>query len=454
MNSETRPSGGELFRNGIVSGALAGVVMTTVMLLLASLFDVATPLVLLGDRISAWFPVGPFLSLMGKVGGYNHMKQLGVSSVIFGQIVCGALAVWIYAAAVERSDLSRAERQLVAVGFFIVLPSVVCTALLWPVLGTHYSGLPLVPATWVTLVGLLLSFVAFEQTAVRSYAYLAATREPRDLGADEFTPSLGRRAFVLGGIGGVFALGSIGMLRRFYKLATFSYDGTMYRGKDVQPITPNDKFYCVTKNVVDPKVRRSLWRLEIVGMVAQPKTYNFEDLAALPAVQQETTLMCISNEIGAGLMSNAMWKGVPMHTLLKAAAPQAGAKKVLLHGVDNYTDTFPFEKAMESTTLVAYEMNGEPLPDRHGAPARAIVPGYFGEKNVKWITRIEVTGEESKGFYEQQGWGPDFIVPIRSRIDQPDDNAKLNLGEMPDGIPLKGIAFAGDRGVTRETRRF
>ncbi len=59
--------------------------------------------------------------------------------------------------------------------------------------------------------------------------------------SDEFTPSVGRRAFVLGGIGGILALGSAGMLRRFYKLATFSYDGMMYRGKDVQAITPNEK---------------------------------------------------------------------------------------------------------------------------------------------------------------------------------------------------------------------
>ncbi len=99
--------------------------------------------------------------------------------------------------------------------------------------------------------------------------------------------------------------------------------------------------------------------------------------------------MCISNGLDAGLMSNAVWKGVPMKTLLSAATPQAEAAKVRLHGVDNYTDTIPLEKALDPTTLVVYEMNGGRLPDRHGFPARAIVPGYFGEKHVKWITRIE-----------------------------------------------------------------
>ena len=100
-----------------------------------------------------------------------------------------------------------------------------------------------------------------------------------------------------------------------------------------------------------------------------------------------------------------------MRTLLESSSPIEGAAKVRLHGVDNYTDTFPIEKAMDAATLVVYQMNGEPLPDRHGFPARVIVPGYFGEKHVKWITRIEVAGADAVGFYEKQGWGPDFIVP-------------------------------------------
>jgi DMSO/TMAO reductase YedYZ molybdopterin-dependent catalytic subunit len=159
--------------------------------------------------------------------------------------------------------------------------------------------------------------------------------------------------------------------------------------------------------------------------------------------------MCISNGLDAGLMSNAVWRGVPMRALLHAASPLPGAAKVRLHGVDNYTDTFPLEKAMDLTTLVAYEMNGERLPDRHGFPARVVVPGYFGEKNVKWLTRIELGGPDAEGFYEKQGWGPNFIIPTRSRIDQPDHYAWFSLTNVPGGIPMKGIAFAGDRGVSR-----
>lgn len=70
----------------------------------------------------------------------------------------------------------------------------------------------------------------------------------------------------------------------------------------------------------------------------------------------------------------------PLRTLLEAAGVVANGKKVLLHGVDNYTDTLPLEKAMNPTTLIAYEINGVPLPDRHGAPARVLVPGYLARK--------------------------------------------------------------------------
>src|SRR5438034_7856948 len=76
---------------GFLAGLIAGLLMTAVMLLLAWLFGVATPLAIFGDRLSVFIPADTFLSLMGRVGGYNHMKQLGVGSVIFGQILVGAL---------------------------------------------------------------------------------------------------------------------------------------------------------------------------------------------------------------------------------------------------------------------------------------------------------------------------------------------------------------------------
>ncbi len=434
---------------GLLSGLMAGFVMTVVMLLLAC-FGVATPLSIIGDRLSVFIKPEPFLALMGRVGGYNHLKQLGVGSTMAGQILVGGLAGAIYGL-VMRNRAGKAS-TLATLVVFVALPLVGCAALLWPVLGTNYRGLPIKPAIAVTLLGLAVAFIAFERTIVLGFRFLTQKRKaPNEW---EFSPGLGRRAVLLGGFGILVAGGGAGLLRKLYRVATFSYDGSQYKGRIVQPVTPNDLFYCVTKNIVDPRVDASRWRLEVTGLVKNNHTYNFERLKALPAVSQETTLMCISNGLDAGLMSNAVWRGVPMHTLLTAAIPLPGAARVRLHGVDNYTDTFPLEKAMEPATLIAFEMNSEPLPDRHGFPARAIVPGYFGEKHVKWITRIEVADAKAKGFYETQGWGPDFIVPTRSRIDVPDNGAWIKIAEVANGIAVRGVAFGGDRGISKVEMSF
>jgi DMSO/TMAO reductase YedYZ molybdopterin-dependent catalytic subunit len=429
---------------GLLAGFVAGIVITTAMFLLATL-GVATPLFIIGDRLSVFIPPGPFLSLMGKVGGYNHLKQLGVGSTIAGQLLVGAIGGAIFALFVRRTPGRIATIWTMLI--FVLLPFVVFAIALWPVLGTSYIGLPIQVARLVTLIGFALCVLLFERTLVTGFRFL--TTEKIGKQDYEFTPAIGRRAFVLGTIGVAAAGGGVGLARKLYRAATFSYDGTQYKGPIVQPITPNDLFYCVTKNVVDPTVNVDLWHLEIGGLVQNPATWRFQDLAGFKPTTQETTLMCISNGLDAGLISNAVWKGLPLRDLLDQAGVLSGAARVRLHGVDNYTDTVPLEKAMEPTTLLAYEMNGAPLPDRHGYPLRVIVPGYFGEKNVKWLTRIEVTDANAKGFYEAQGWGPDFIVPIRSRIDVPDDWAFVSLGKLIAPIEVKGIAYGGDRGISR-----
>src|SRR6266566_280232 len=411
---------------GLLAGVVAGIAMTAMMLLLAC-FGVATPLVIIGDRLSVFIPPGPFLSIMGKVGGYNHLKQLGVGSTIAGQLLVGAIGGAILALFVRRT----AGR----------------IAAIWTVLGTSYIGLPIQVARLVTLIGFALCVLLFERTLVTGFRFL--TTEKIGKQDYEFTPAIGRRAFVLGTIGLAAAGGGVGLARKLYRAATFSYDGTQYKGPIVQPITPNDLFYCVTKNVVDPAVNVDLWHLEIGGLVQNPATWRLQDLVGFKPTTQETTLMCISNGLDAGLISNAVWKGLPLRDLLDQAGVLSDAARVRLHGVDNYTDTIPLEKAMEPTTLLACEMNGAPLPDRHGYPLRVIVPGYFGEKNVKWLTRVEVTDANAKGFYEAQGWGPDFIVPTRSRIDVPDDWAFVSLGKLTAPIEVKGIAYGGDRGISR-----
>src|SRR2546428_2117642 len=125
---------------GLLAGLVGGIVMTAGMLLLAAL-GVATPLVIIGDRLSVFIPPGPFLSIMGKVGGYNHLKQLGVGSTIAGQLLVSALAGAIFGLFMRKDPARHVTRATMSI--FVVLPIIVIAVALWPVLGTSYIGLPI-----------------------------------------------------------------------------------------------------------------------------------------------------------------------------------------------------------------------------------------------------------------------------------------------------------------------
>src|SRR5262249_26337976 len=115
--------------DGLLAGFVAAVVMTTAMLLLATL-GVATPLMIIGDRLSVFIPPGPFLSLMGRVGGYNHLKQLGVGSTIAGQLLVGAIGGATFALFARRNPGGIPAFWTMSV--FIVLPLFVFAIALWP----------------------------------------------------------------------------------------------------------------------------------------------------------------------------------------------------------------------------------------------------------------------------------------------------------------------------------
>ena len=433
---------------GLLAGFVAAVVMTTAMLLLATL-GVATPLFIIGDRLSVFIPPGPFLALMGKVGGYNHLKQLGVGSTIAGQLVVGAIGGAIFALFVRRTPgrIPAIWTMLI----FVLLPVVVFAIALWPVLGTSYIGLPIQVARLVTLIGFALCVLLFERTLVTGFRFLCRPREKIGIAAD-----VSSSLQLSDAVPSCWAL-----LVSQRLVAELRWRANCIARRRSAMTAPNTKAAlfsrlrlttCSTASLRTSSIQRLTSTCGILKSAGSCKIRRPGDsriLLGFKPTTQETTLMCISNGLDAGLISNAVWKGLPLRDLLDQAGVLSGAARVRLHGVDNYTDTIPLEKAMEPTTLLAYEMNGAPLPDRHGYPLRVIVPGYFGEKNVKWVTKIEVTDANAKGFYEAQGWGPDFIVPTRSRIDVPDDWVFVSLSKLTAPIEVKGIAFGGDRGISR-----
>ena len=457
---------------GLLAGLLASVVMLAFMAFLRLFFYVATPTEMIFDRAFPFLTVDFFIGALVKSGSYSALKLNGVYGALAGQLAAGGVGGMVYALFLSRRAKPEdpASRPLLDPrGWWLIVPGVFAVwalfvALLWPQLLTNYRGRPPGMATAITSVGMLASFAVCGVGIMWFYGLLTTPRRPAADALDE-PPNAGltRRRFLAGGVGALAAVALGGLLHRLYKLGTFGYDGTQYGGPGVAKITPNDKFYQVTKNLVDPDAVRAGWRFDIVGNVESPRVWSFGELTALPAVEQETTLQCISYGVGSGLISNAVWKGVPLPTLLAMVRPKPDSAAVLFHAADGYFETIPLSKASEATTLVAWEMNGEPLPQRHGFPMRLIVPGIYGERMPKWVTRLEFLakddprlkinrhGIEGVGFYTEQGWGPNIFVPTTSRIDAP----QVDGGEFADsftvGEPaeLRGMAFGGDKGISK-----
>ena len=210
-------------------------------------------------------------------------------------------------------------------------------------------------------------------------------------------------------------------------------------------VTPNEEFYEVSKNIVNPRVDVTGWTLEVEGEVGNPFAMDYEELRSLPWIEEYVTLTCISNLVGGGLISNALWRGVPLKTILERAQLPESTERLAFHAADGYVDSMPMEYAVRDNVIVAYMMNGEPLSDGHGFPARIIVPGLYGMENVKWLTSIEPVPADFRGYWQVRGWDGTAVINTMSRIDVPRRNAGLLLEEAF----LGGVAFAGDRGVQR-----
>ena len=210
-------------------------------------------------------------------------------------------------------------------------------------------------------------------------------------------------------------------------------------------ITTNEEHYVVDTALIKPVVDTSTWRLEIAGNVESPYAISYDELLDMEAIERPHTLECISNEIGGDLTSTAIWTGVPMKDLLERARVKDGSFDVVLTSVDGYADSIRIAKALEPDTLVGYLMNGYTVPQDHGFPARALIPGIYGMKNVKWLTKIEVVTFDYQGYWEDRGWSDIAAYNTHVRIDTPLHAARASGGP----VQIAGIAFAGQRGIQR-----
>ncbi len=209
-------------------------------------------------------------------------------------------------------------------------------------------------------------------------------------------------------------------------------------------ITANSDFYTVNEEIIDPDVDPRVWKLSIGGLVDHPYQLTYDQLIAMPAVEQYTTLECISNPVGGDLISNAKWTGVRLKDLLDRAGVQPSVVEVVSRSISGYSDSIPIADAMRSDSLVVIGMNGMTLPRAHGFPARLLVPGHYGMKQPKWLMSIEPVDRPVQGYWEQRGWVKAAIVKTMSRIDA---TVQSGGAQSNEGWEVAGVAFAGDRGV-------
>lgn len=408
-------------------GALAGVALVALMYL-ANLVLGLKPL---PQVLSA-----PLLSLMpGFLFGFlidtlQHagkvVEELGlIVAMIIGLGLLGSAWAWTS----RHWEFQHSALAFAAGGWAVVI------ALVLPFSGDGFLGLNEGPATPVIWAVLFAIYGVVLQ--------LAATPAGLPSAADP-----GRRRF-LGALPvsiGVISIATLALrlLPDWYQ-AIFNPPEAGLGGASPE-VTPVQNFYLVSKNFSDPVVAAQGWSLSVGGLVDHPLKLSLSDLRGLPSVTQYVTLECISNDVGGPLMSTGSFVGVSLRDLLATASPQANGTWAAFKARDGYAESLPISLIQGAPEiLVAYALDGSPLPDSHGFPARMLIPGHYGMKGPKWLDSIEVVNHESGGYWEQQGWDHNAVVKTTAKFDVPHDADIVKLGS----VPLSGVAFAGTRGISK-----
>lgn len=218
-----------------------------------------------------------------------------------------------------------------------------------------------------------------------------------------------------------------------------------FMGFRAKEITPNKEFYITTYSPKVPGIQLDRHVLRIEGLVEKPYTLTMKELEEMKDTTEFVTLECIGNPVGGDAIGNALWEGVKLRNILDRAHPKHGIIKAALFAEDGYSDSIPYSLAQSDNVFLAYRMNGEYLPPEHGYPLRVIVPGIYGMKNVKWLSKIELVNYDFKGYWEKLRWSDEAVISTTSTILMPTDGKEIPLGQYVIG----GMAFGGRHGISR-----
>ncbi len=216
-----------------------------------------------------------------------------------------------------------------------------------------------------------------------------------------------------------------------------------FMGFIAKEITPNEEFYITNCSDKVPNINAETFRFRIEGLVEKPYTLIMRDLEEMKDKSEFVTLECIGNSVGGNAIGNALWEGVSLKKIIERAVPKSGLVKTVFYAEDGYTDSIPYKLSLSQDVFLAFKMNGENLPKIHGYPVRAIVPGIFGMKNVKWLSKIELVNFDFKGYWEKRGWSDEAVIPVMSEILMPMEGATIPEGRYVIG----GVAFGGRHGI-------
>jgi DMSO/TMAO reductase YedYZ molybdopterin-dependent catalytic subunit len=430
-------------RIGFTAGVVAAAVMLLAIVILRLLSGVESLPEVVAEGVLVNLPGALFSAVLDSL--QHSAKPLFYLAIAIGILIVGGLLGRWFA---TEPTWQRACK--IVVGVWLLFGVVVYTLLGAGIFGQQLQAGPI----WHAL-SLLLVFGVYGVTLWHTYALLAHRAMPE-------LPDTSRRVFLRNAavlMVATVGAGSIWRLAMGGDISTETTPTPVAAGGPPTPLPPNappfdlkglspeitdvNDFYTVSKNFIDPAVAVGGWKLTIDGLVDNPMSLTYDQLTALPATDGYYTLMCISNEIGGDLWGNAAWRGVSLKWLLEQAGVHTDGYKAVFSAADDYKDSVLLANALDPAALLAWQMNGQPLKKEHGYPARLLIPGIYGMKNVKWLTGISIVANDFKGFWQNQGWDDAAPYQTESRIDVPHGRDTLSAGPLSVG----GVAFAGNRGI-------
>ena len=207
--------------------------------------------------------------------------------------------------------------------------------------------------------------------------------------------TIGRAGFL-----GILGAGAVGLF--FAKDATGLLDRAV--PKSVSSIVPTSGWRIYTVAGSMPKIDPAAYRLRVDGLVEAPKSFSLADLKAMPRAEQVSDFHCVTG----WSVSNVHWAGVRIADLLESAGATSSVSALRFVSAEKpYEDSLTLEQALLPDVMLAYEMDGGPIPRPHGAPVRLVMPEMYGYKNVKWVDHIELGTTPQPGYWEQHGYDAD-----------------------------------------------